>query len=157
MVLRWRNDPAVSRYMYSRHAISWQEHMAWFQRCQSDPALHPLLVELGQQPIGFANIRLNDQNERIGTWGFYLAPDAPKGSGNVFGNTVISYAFKQLGLHQLIGEALVENAKSMKFHLRMGFSQEKVLKNHYYDGDRYHDVAVFVLLNNDSDRAEPVE
>ena len=79
-------------------------------------------------------------------WGFYAAPDAPKGTGRQLGKAVQYYVFVQAGLHKLCGQALVYNERSIRFHQSLGFQQEGILREQHFDGQNYHDVVCFGLL-----------
>lgn len=144
-VLAWRNHPEVRRYMYTRHEISLAEHTLWFGRASQDPSRHLLIFEVNGSPRGFANVH-DIGNGGVADWGFYVAPDAPKGTGNALGRAVMHYAFETTGLHKLCGQALAFNDRSIRFHLSMGFQREGVLRQQHFDGQLYHDVICFGLL-----------
>ncbi|WP_211238786.1 UDP-4-amino-4,6-dideoxy-N-acetyl-beta-L-altrosamine N-acetyltransferase [Guyparkeria sp. SB14A] len=145
-VLAWRNHPEVRRYMYTQHVIGRDEHQAWFERAHADPSKHLLVFEREGQPGGFVNVTIVDEIARRAEWGFYLAPDARRGSGSRLGEQTLAYVFGDLKLHKLCGEALAYNERSVRFHERLGFRQEARLRDHHFDGSRYHDVIGFGLL-----------
>lgn len=144
-VLAWRNDPEVRRYMYTQHQISLEEHTRWFEQASRDANRHLLVFESDGLPLGFINIHQIAAGG-VADWGFYAAPDAPKGTGRQLGQAVLYYAFVQAGLHKLCGQALAYNERSIKFHLNQGFRQEGVLRDQHFDGQSYHDVVCFGLL-----------
>ena len=148
LVLTWRNHPDVRRYMYTQHEITLAEHQCWFERTSPDPKKHLLVFEANHQPLGFVN--LNEvEIGGIADWGFYAAPDAPKGSGRQLGYAALSHAFTQLKLHKVCGQALAYNARSVQFHQTLGFQQEGILRDQHFDGDRYHHVICFGLLGHE--------
>lgn len=144
-VLAWRNDSAVRRYMYTQHAISIEEHSRWFERASQDCTRHLLVFENNAVPLGFINIHEISPGG-VADWGFYAAPDAPKGTGRKLGQAALHYAFIQAGLHKLCGQALAYNERSIKFHRSLGFQQEGILRDQHFDGQSYHDVVCFGLL-----------
>lgn len=147
-VLAWRNHPDVRRYMYTQHEINLNEHQRWFECRLQDPKSHLLIFEVDQQPFGFVNFNLIG-NGGIADWGFYLAPDAPKGSGRQLGLVSLSQAFTKLNFHKVCGEALAYNTRSILFHEALGFHQEGTLRDEHFDGERYHNVVCFGLLSHD--------
>lgn len=147
-VLGWRNHPEIRRYMYTQHPISLEEHSRWFEKKSADPAYHLLVFEADSTPLGFINIHQIALGG-IAEWGFYAAPDAPKGTGRQLGQAALHYAFARCGLHKLCGQALAFNASSIKFHRNLGFTQEGILRQQHFDGQRYHDVVCFGLLANE--------
>ncbi|MNZ87021.1 Spermidine N(1)-acetyltransferase [compost metagenome] len=144
-VLAWRNHEEVRRYMYTQHEISLVEHTRWFERASQDSSRHLLVFESNAVPLGFINLHQIAPGG-VADWGFYAAPDAPKGTGRQLGQAAIQYAFTQAGLHKLCGQALAYNERSIKFHLSQGFQQEGVLRDQHFDGQGYHDVVCFGLL-----------
>lgn len=144
-VLAWRNHPDVRRFMYTQHEISLEEHISWFERASQDARRHLLVHEQGGVALGFVNLHEVGAGGIV-DWGFYAAPDAPKGTGRQLGRQALLYAFGELGLHKVCGQALAFNEPSIRFHLRLGFQQEGVLREQHFDGERYHDIVCFGLL-----------
>ncbi|WP_350356197.1 UDP-4-amino-4,6-dideoxy-N-acetyl-beta-L-altrosamine N-acetyltransferase [Pseudomonas sp. G2-4] len=144
-VLAWRNHEEVRRYMYTQHEISLIEHSRWFERASQDSSRHLLVFESNAVPLGFINLHQIAPGG-VADWGFYVAPDAPRGTGRLLGHAVLQHAFAHLALHKLCGQALRFNTRSIKFHQRLGFQQEGILREQHFDGQSYHDVVCFGLL-----------
>lgn len=145
-VLEWRNHPNVRLHMYTQSIISMHEHRSWFERATLSSQRHLLIYEKDSKPLGFVNINVLDETAGRAEWGFYLAPDAPRGSGRGLGQCTLVYVFANLKLHKLCGEALAGNHRSQRFHERLGFRREAVLRDHFHDGKVYHDIIGFGLL-----------
>lgn len=114
----------------------------------SDPKKHLLIFEVNQQPLGFVSFN-ETGNGGIADWGFYVAPNAPKGSGRQLGRAALSHAFTQLKLHKVCGQALAYNQRSILFHQSLGFQQEGMLRDQHFDCERYHHVICFGLLSHE--------
>ncbi|HCJ28764.1 MAG TPA: UDP-4-amino-4,6-dideoxy-N-acetyl-beta-L-altrosamine N-acetyltransferase [Pseudomonas sp.] len=147
-VLAWRNHPEVRRYMYTQHEIPLDEHTRWFDKASKNPERHLLVYERASTPLGFINIHQIAPGG-IGDWGFYAAPDAPKGTGRLLGQAALQYAFIEAGLHKICGQALAYNERSIRFHRSLGFLQEGLLRHQHFDGQHHHDVVCFGLLANE--------
>ena len=148
LVLTWRNHPDIRRYMYTQHEITLAEHQRWFERTLPDPKKHLLVFETNHQPLGFVNFNETGVGG-IADWGFYAAPDAPKGSGRQLGRAALNHAFTQLKLHKICGQALAYNERSIQFHQTLGFQQEGILRDQHFDGERHHHVICFGLLGHE--------
>lgn len=144
-LLEWRNSDKVRSFMYSSHLISPDEHLRWFEAICRDQSRHPLVFMQDGLPSGFVNIGPVKAGG-IADWGFYAAPDTPKGTGLRMGHCALQYAFDKLRLHKLCGEVLSSNEASQRFHLRLGFRQEGELEDQYFDGSRYHNILRFGLV-----------
>ncbi|SFR45025.1 UDP-4-amino-4,6-dideoxy-N-acetyl-beta-L-altrosamine N-acetyltransferase [Pseudidiomarina maritima] len=149
MIRSWRNDISVRRFMYTTHEISEKEHVDWYNRIVSDPSIKIFIYEENGKPLGFLNFT-STRTEDVANWGFYLNPEAPKGTGHRFGKSAISFGFNQLKLHKICGEALAFNERSVKFHRSLGFVEEGQLREQHFDGSKFHDVICFGLLSRDA-------
>jgi UDP-4-amino-4,6-dideoxy-N-acetyl-beta-L-altrosamine N-acetyltransferase len=147
-VLAWRNHPEIRRYMYSQNEIGADEHRRWFELSSQDPRKHLLVYECAGIPLGYVNFTLLN-TAGVADWGFYAAPDAPKGTGRRLGLTALAHAFEKLGLHKVNGQALAYNERSISFHGALGFLQEGILRDQYFDGERYHAVYCFGMLRGE--------
>ncbi|RCV89539.1 UDP-4-amino-4,6-dideoxy-N-acetyl-beta-L-altrosamine N-acetyltransferase [Billgrantia montanilacus] len=148
LVLKWRNHPSIRRFMYTQHNISLQEHRKWFEAANDQKNKYLLIYEIKGNPLGFISIE-RENNTKVADWGFYASPDAPKGTGTDMGNAALEYAFIQLALHKICGHALAYNHRSVKFHEKLGFLKEGVLRDQHFDGETYHDIICFGLLENE--------
>jgi len=144
-VLAWRNHPDVRRFMYTQHEISLDEHLRWFERASVDASRHLLIFEREGEALGFISLH-EIAAGGIADWGFYAAPDAPKGTGRQLGEHSLAYAFDHLAMHKVCGQALAFNERSIQFHQKLGFRQEGLLREQHFGCDRYHDVVCFGLL-----------
>ncbi len=147
-VLQWRNHPEVRRYMYTTHEIRLDEHRKWFATASTNPATALLIYEQEEKAQGFVNITRTRCPE-VADWGFYLAPNAPKGSGRELGRQALAYAFARLKLHKVCGQALGFNGRSIAFHKAQGFTEEGRLRDQHFDGSEFHDVVCFGLLRKE--------
>jgi UDP-2,4-diacetamido-2,4,6-trideoxy-beta-L-altropyranose hydrolase len=143
-VLQWRNHPDIRRFMYTQHEIALDEHLAWYEQALKDRRRHLLIVEDHCEPLGF--VQFTEQGDGVAEWGFYAAPGMPKGSGQKLGSVALNHAFQRLGFHKVCGEAIAFNDRSIAFHRKLGFQDASVLRDGYFDGERYHDVYRFVML-----------
>jgi UDP-4-amino-4,6-dideoxy-N-acetyl-beta-L-altrosamine N-acetyltransferase len=145
MLLCWRNHPDVSRYMFTQHEIGQIEHRNWFNKANLDESRHLLIVEEEMQAIGY--VQFNQVAEGgIAHWGFYVRPDANKGTGYKLGSVAIKHAFVNLRLHKVCGQAIASNLASIAFHQRLGFVQEGVLRDQQRLGGSYNSLHCFGLL-----------
>ncbi len=147
-VLAWRNHPAVRGYMLSQRKITPDEHRRWFERCLKTGSRHLLIFEADGEPMGFVSFNSPDAGG-VSEWGFYAAPEAPKGAGRKLGAAAIQHGFGDLKLHKICGKTLGSNERSIRFHQKFGFQREGVLREQHFDGERYHDIVCFGLLRTE--------
>jgi UDP-4-amino-4,6-dideoxy-N-acetyl-beta-L-altrosamine N-acetyltransferase len=148
LVLAWRNHPSVRSYMLTQHEISQEEHRNWFERVKGDKTRQQLIVLDEDNPIGFVQFTSVCQGG-ISDWGFYLRPGASKGSGRKLGQSALAYAFEDLNLHKVCGQAIECNTASIGFHHRLGFTEEGRVRDQKYIGNHHHTLFCFGLLAKD--------
>ncbi|GAB1261941.1 UDP-4-amino-4,6-dideoxy-N-acetyl-beta-L-altrosami ne N-acetyltransferase [Aurantivibrio plasticivorans] len=148
LVLSWRNHKEVRKYMYTQREILSHEHALWFEMASKDPLRNLLIFEIENTPLGFVSFT-QKECRTIADWGFYLAPDVPKGTGSELGIAALNFSFHELGLHKLCGQVLGYNNRSIRFHLKLGFIKEGVLRQQHYDNLNYHDIHCFGILDSE--------
>lgn len=145
-VLRWRNHPDVRKCMLSQHQITMAEHRAWFDRSAKDATRALLVVEENDLIMGcvvFSNISCGSTTD----WSFYAKPDSPSGTGRKVCGAALDFAFRDLQIHKVVGQVLAFNEASIRTHLRLGFTQEGVLREHHLIYGKHLDLIVFGILS----------
>lgn len=145
MVLTWRNHPEVSRYMLTQHEISLAEHTQWFMRAVQDNTRRLLIVQEQGNPIGYVQFS-NVKPGGVADWGLYARPEASKGTGSKLGASALDHAFGQLKLNKVCGQAIDTNQASIRFHERLGFKREGVLRDQKRMNEQYQTLICFGLL-----------
>lgn len=148
VVLDWRNDESVRRHMFRPETIRLEDHTRWFERASVDPDRYLLIFERDGVAAGFVNLYRTGAGG-IMEWGFYAAPQAPRGTGRALGRAALQFAFAQAEAHKVCGQVLAHNLRSIRFHQQQGFSPEGVLRDQHHDGHRYHDIHCFGLLKSE--------
>lgn len=144
LVLEWRNHPEVRIFMFNKHEIERKEHYEWFSNNSSRLDKCLLIFEVNKEPSGFIQFQLLDK-KNTACWGFYTSPSSSKGTGRQLGILALRYAFDQLGLDNVCGQALSLNKKSIEFHLNLGFSEEPISDDHSVPEEFVENVRCFRL------------
>ncbi len=150
LILPWRNAPAVRQGMYSHHEISLQEHRAWFLRMQYDPSVRYFLWhDVAGTPQGVVYFTALNAIQGSAFWGLYTSPTAPPGTGMRMALEALELAFAALNLVKLNAEAMTTNPRSVSFHKKIGFIEEGLFREQYFDGERRIDVIRLGMLANE--------
>lgn len=155
----WRNAPSVRAHLFTTQEISADEHRRWFDKLSVDTSRRLWLYERDGRALGFVQLS-GVAPGGIADWGFYAAPDAPRGSGRAMGRLALAKAFGEEQLHKVCGQTLAGNTASIRCHLALGFRAEGVLREQHRDAQGgYHDIHCFGLLRHDAAVAlmEPAE
>ena len=147
-LLAWRNDPAVSAYMYTDHVIAQAEHDRWFDGIATNTRAAYWVIEVDGAPVGLANLADIQREHQRCAWAYYLASPTVRGLG--VGSYVefwmIEHVFGDLGLEKLWCEVLLSNEAVWKLHMAYGFQREALFRRHVVKGGVAHDVVGLGLL-----------
>ena len=130
-MLAWRNQPANRGVSNTRHVITADEHLSWWNRTKDDPTRRVLVFEVDGRPRGivsFFDLSL-EGSPRTGSWGFYLDNEtaAAEGTAMLLWTRVMSeaveYAFDTLELDLLEGEVLEHNESVRAMNRRYRFTE----------------------------------
>jgi UDP-4-amino-4,6-dideoxy-N-acetyl-beta-L-altrosamine N-acetyltransferase len=153
-MLAWRNLPEVAKFMYTAHAITTQEHGAWFNRMIQDPTKKYWIIEQEGVGVGVANLEGIDQVNRYCLWALYTVPPASPGVGIATCAMVLRYAFEKLNLHKVGSTVLAFNKTACLLHKRFEFSEEGRFREHINKNGTWHDVVYYALLQSEWQTSE---
>lgn len=151
----WRNDPGVRANMYTRHVISREEHLAWWERTSSRSDQVYFMYERDDVPMGIVAFTQIDPANANSSWAFYAAPDAARGTGSRMEYLALEHAFGQMRLHKLHCEVLAFNAPVVALHQKFGFMIEGRLREHHHlEGDYVDIVRLGILASEWAEKRE---
>jgi len=137
LILTWRNHQSIRDVMLSQHKISRPEHLSWFKNSTKNEDKKLMICEDSGVPFGFVQFLGLKGSNGVVDWGFYLSPEAKRGSGKILGLLALEYIFEQLGKNQVRGQAFEKNESSIKFHERLGFKRELSYASGKFEGKEY--------------------
>ena len=117
MILRWRNDERVAKYMKNK-SVSEQEHRNFISNLKNDETKRYFLVKEDSDYIGvidFVDIAADSCE-----FGIYANPEL-KGKGKILMQTIAEYAAKTLKVGELKSCAYNENEKAIALYRKFGF------------------------------------
>ena len=117
----WRNHPSIRRMMFNPDPIPLPQHQTWFAAQLTNPNFKIYVYTLNGTPQGYGSLKRIAPNEY--EWGFYLAPNCPRGNGSILCTLLLQRAFGELGASTVHGQALRHNAASIALHRKLGFRQ----------------------------------
>ena len=121
LIHTWRNHPSIRAMMFQPDPIPLPQHQAWFAAQLANPSFKMYVYTLGGTPQGYGSLKRIAPNQY--EWGFYLAPDCPRGNGSAMCNLLLQRAFGELGATTVHGQALRHNTASIALHRKLGFRQ----------------------------------
>ena len=79
-VWSWRNSERVRAVSFTDHEITWEEHLAWYERSKNDDSTQPMLFERGATADGCCELHRDRPSGRIERMGFlHRRPERSEG------------------------------------------------------------------------------
>ncbi len=150
-VRQWRNMWDVSKYMYTDHYITHEEHEKWFQITLTHSFCKYWIIVCDDEDVGLANIYNLDHRHSRCYWAFYIASSnvRGKGVGSFVEYSVLHYVFDELKLNKLCCEVIDFNEQVINMHKKFGFKQEGLFRKHVIKENRFADVVSLAMLKSE--------
>ena len=125
-VRRWRNSESVSKYMFTNHYITKEEHKKWMEKLKKESTAKSWIIIYNKKPVGLASLSDIDYKNKITDWGFYIADESlrGKGIGSATLNRLMSIVFDEMILKKMKTRVLENNKIAIKLYEKMGFKKE---------------------------------
>lgn len=148
-IREWRNHPRINPYMFSQHQITEEEHRNWFDSSLNNALRKLFIYEADDSKLGFVQFQQRATGSGVLEWGFYISPDAEKGTGTRMGSLALAQAFNDLDATKVYGEVLSFNMPSIKLHERLGFKREGILRQQHLLNETYYGINCYGLLRSE--------
>ena len=119
----WRNDPAVSKWMYTNHEIGEAEHNAWFDAMLADASKVYWKIVADGVAVGSVFLTGVSNQGKSCEWGMYLADVNTRGKGVAQAACALSfrYAFNELAVDAVKCEAVAQNENAIGLYESVGY------------------------------------
>lgn len=113
MVLEWRNNRSIRKYMYNRDLITLSDHMAFVNSLNDRTDRYYWLVFRSEEPIGVVDITDVDYDNAKAELGYYMSPQKQSsGIGLDFVFNILHFLFTR-GIIELHGNVDVKNKSAL--------------------------------------------
>ena len=154
---QWRNDPAVSKWMYTNHEIGEAEHNAWFDTMLADASKVYWKIVVDGVAVGAIFLTGISAPEKSCEWGMYLADVDVRGKGVAQAACALSfrYAFNELGVKVVNCEAFAQNEAAIGLYESVGYERTGVQAGAVKRGDEMLSVVTLELTRDSWNVREP--
>jgi len=150
---RWINNPETRKYLVTNFPISAIAEKAWIEK-QSEMKANPsdvtFVIETldEKRMIGTMGLHRIDWVNRNASTGTMIGEqdDRKKGYATDAKMTLLQYAFETLGMHKITSHAFAENAASIGYSKRCGYTVEANLKEEIFREGKWHDVVLLACF-----------
>ncbi|MFK5974980.1 MAG: UDP-4-amino-4,6-dideoxy-N-acetyl-beta-L-altrosamine N-acetyltransferase [Sulfurovum sp.] len=124
MILSWRNDKIIKKWMYKSEDITLDNHLEYIETLESSNSKQYCVVKKDNIYIGvvdFTNINFENSST---DFGLYANPfEKIAGVGRILEEICIKYAFNILKLNTLKLEVFSENVQVVNLHKKFKFKE----------------------------------
>lgn len=151
LIRKWRNQPEVSRYMYTDNQITEEQQQKWFDQVKDDSTSKYWVINYNGVDIGLASLYGISSTLSSCYWAFYLGDTSNQGVGigSKIEFNVLEYVFNTLKLNKLRCEVIVFNEKVTNMHEKFGFRREAYYRQHVKKDGKWQDVVGLAMLRDE--------
>lgn len=126
-VRQWRNNPLVSKNMFTQDIISPEQQLVWFKTLEQDPSRAHFMIYFKNEAIGVANLNASNnfdlEEANLIYTGFYLGPNRYRGTVLAFFPALAlnDYCFTELNCQKLAAQVKSENLPALRFNQTLGY------------------------------------
>lgn len=151
----WLADAEATRYLgVVLSAFTVAQEQLWFKGIAESKNEVYWVIEAEGRTVGGIGIRRIDWQNGHGHTGTFIGDRAAWGKG--YGGEAMAvrtaYAFRELNLHKLTTGAFMEDERSRRALMKVGYRQVGVEREHFWRDGRWHDHWLAEILRHDWER-----
>lgn len=147
----WRNLPEVTKYMFTDHQITKEEHNHWFGQILKNKSCKYWIIVYGKEEIGLVNITdIDDANKRC-NYASYIVNKSLRGTGigTLAEYYILNHIFDELGINKVCAEILAFNKAGINVHKSIGFKKEGLFRQLRVKNGQFVDVVALAILKSE--------
>ncbi len=150
-VVRWMNDPEVTRYLLSAPLYSLGEMEQWYDERRGTDDRTLAMMDEKDGLMGYCGIsRLEWEERRCNLWLIIGERDAwGRGYGTDTVRTMLRYLFDEVNLNRVYLTVDEENHRAIGLYERCGFQREGVHQRSRFKNGRYRNDVIMAVLKRD--------
>jgi UDP-4-amino-4,6-dideoxy-N-acetyl-beta-L-altrosamine N-acetyltransferase len=119
MILDWRNNEDVRKWMYTQEKIKFEKHITFIDSLKLSKDKLYFLVKKDKENIGVIDFTQIIAGKSL-HMGIYTNPNI-KGNGKILLNTIIRYSFDNLKVKKIYSEVFSENYRAYDLYKNFNF------------------------------------
>lgn len=148
LVMQWRSDPTVSRFMQTDITPNIVEQKKWFAKVSEDPSYVYWVILYKDSPVGVLNLADVDYSKRECSWGFYLGDPSCRNMGGLLPPYLYNFLFRACRWQKLIADVMVHNHIVQKLHRLHGYKDHGLLPTEVIKGEQRFALRRYILDAN---------
>ncbi|MBK8048543.1 MAG: GNAT family N-acetyltransferase [Anaerolineales bacterium] len=153
-LVAWRNEPSIWAGFFNKFPLSLGGQKEWYARLMQDPTRRFFMIctvatgeaigTIALEALDFANGSVEIGNVLIGQPAYLGAGYAKEAI-----ELLLALCFLRLNLNRVYLHVYADNARAIGLYRAVGFRDEGLLREAYYEGGGYKDGLVLSLLRRE--------
>lgn len=151
MIMNWRMQPDVTRYMTTDPVLTLEGQKKWFQKISNSTTDKYWVVCLDNVPVGLYSLTDIDWDNKTTSSGFYIAVAEAKSMYLVLSLqiSIRNYVFDTLKLEKMVANIFSDNKASLGVSKLCGNKVIKEVKNEVIKNGKSYDVTYTEITADD--------
>ena len=147
MLLAWRTDPAITRFMFTDlENPDVERQRSWITAMEQRQDFRHFVIETAERPIGYLSYSGIDWAHRRCSSGSYIVDaEARRTVAGFLHSFIMDYCFYILEMNKIVNYFMEGNDNVIKIQRLLRCREVGILKEHVFKYGRFHDVLVFEL------------
>lgn len=152
LVVEWRNDSEILRWLFSYLPLSKTKQRKWYERYVEDETEQIFVIEVKEEKVLVGTVELTniDYKNQRAELGILIGDKSwrNKKIGGEALNLLIEFAFDEMNIRKIKAMVLEENVPAIKLYKSCGFVEEGLLKKEVYKNGEFKNITVMSLFKN---------
>lgn len=150
MIMNWRMDPDITRYMNTDPKLTIEGQKQWLQSIRNSDKVQYWLIEQENIPVGVINLADIDWKSKTSSWGYYIGEKKQRTLKLAISleMSLYDYVFDVLEFNELHNEVFSLNSGVVKLHLACGCNVEREIKNGVQKNGITYDITKLSITKN---------
>lgn len=151
-IVTWRNKDAVRKNFIYQELFTRESHENWIRtKVETGDVVQMIICDVQTgAALGSVYIRDIDRTHQKAEYGIFIGEDAARGRGigTAAAKLMLSYCFKEEGLHRVYLRAFSHNVAAIRSYEKAGFVREGILREDVCIEGKYYDIVWMAALNH---------
>lgn len=152
-IIKWRNSSHIMNVFIDRTPLTEEIHNNWLENKVSKGEVCQFIACDLDNNVDFGSgyLRDIDLKNKKAEYGIFIGEEdyIGKGYGSIITKKVIDYGFDKIGLNKIYARVLAFNKPSYNMFLKLGFSQDAILRDDVIIDGQYTDVYIMSILKRE--------
>jgi len=151
MLLRWRTDPFITRFMFTDlDDPNVERQRDWLRAMEARADFRHFVIEHDARPVGYLSYSDIDWTHRWCSSGSYMAePEDRRRLAGFLHAFIMDYCFHAMGMNKIVNYFMEGNDTVIRIQRVLKTREVGLLKEHVWKNGRFHDVYVFETLRSE--------